>query len=216
MSNPKPTGIKPPNVKAIATRAERAKPRPAGLSARERAAEARRLAADQKRLRTSLAKSMDVAALERFAREREKSNLKRAKAAHRRPIAFGQLPPIDPANIASFAADHVVFAVGVVRPCRAPGIGHRCNHGADLQIWSRRAAHRESVCGEPPGACAAPPQPKVDSADIIASQDGRADHSASHGEWIVSMSKDGGSSLRFGRGCCVADHAGFGKALPSH
>ena len=87
MPKSKPTGIKPPNVKAIATRAERAKPRPAGLSARERAAEARRLAADEKRLRTSLAKSMDVAALERFAREREKSDLKRAKAAHRRPIA---------------------------------------------------------------------------------------------------------------------------------
>jgi hypothetical protein len=28
-------------------------------------------------------------------------------------VAFGQLPPIDPANIAGFAADHVVFAVDV-------------------------------------------------------------------------------------------------------
>lgn len=83
----KPKGIKLPDVKAIATRAERARPRPAGLSAQERAAETRRLAADEKRLRASLAKSMDVAALERVAREREKFDLERAKAAHRRAIA---------------------------------------------------------------------------------------------------------------------------------
>ena len=87
MPKSKTTGIKPPDVKAIATRAERARPRPAGLSAQERAAERRRLAADEKRLRASLAKSMDVAALERFAREREKADLDRAKAAHRRAIA---------------------------------------------------------------------------------------------------------------------------------
>jgi hypothetical protein len=43
--------------------------------------------ADEKRLRASLAKSIDIAALERLAREREKSNLARAKAAHRRAIA---------------------------------------------------------------------------------------------------------------------------------
>ena len=87
MPKSKPTGIKPPDVKAIAIRAERARPRPAGLSTRERAAEMRRLAADEKRLRASLAKSMDVAALERVAREREKSDLERAKAGHRRAIA---------------------------------------------------------------------------------------------------------------------------------
>ena len=51
MPKSKPTGIKPPDVKAIAIRAERARPRPVGLSARERAAETRRLAADEKRLR---------------------------------------------------------------------------------------------------------------------------------------------------------------------
>jgi hypothetical protein len=28
-------------------------------------------------------------------------------------MAFGQLPPIDPANVAGFATDHVVFAVEV-------------------------------------------------------------------------------------------------------
>ncbi|MFL6798146.1 MAG: hypothetical protein ACJ8F3_12110 [Xanthobacteraceae bacterium] len=77
---------KPPDVKAIATRAERARPRSAGLSAQERAAERRRLATDEKRLRASLAKSMDVAEVERFAREREKSDLERARVAHRRAI----------------------------------------------------------------------------------------------------------------------------------
>src|SRR5689334_7176356 len=87
MPESKPTRIERPDVKAIATRAERARPRVAGLSAQERAAETRRLAADEKRLRASLAKSMDVAALERFAREREKSDLQRAKAAHRQAIA---------------------------------------------------------------------------------------------------------------------------------
>ncbi len=86
-SKSKPTRINPPDVKAIATRAERARPRPVGLSPQERTAEKRRLAADEKRLRASLAKSMDVAALERFAREREKSDLERAKAVHRRAIA---------------------------------------------------------------------------------------------------------------------------------
>lgn len=87
MPKSKSIGIIRPDVKAIATRAERARPRLPGMSAQERAAEARRLVADEKRLRASLAKSMDVAALERFAREREKSDLERAKAAHRRAIA---------------------------------------------------------------------------------------------------------------------------------
>jgi phage gpG-like protein len=87
MPKSKSRGIIRPDVKAIATRAERARPRLPGLSAQERAAEARRLAADEKRLRASLAKAMDVAALERFARERDKSDLERAKAAHRRAIA---------------------------------------------------------------------------------------------------------------------------------
>ncbi len=87
MPKSNPTRIKRPDVKAIATRAERAKPRPVGLSAQERAAETKRRAADEKLLRASLAKSMDVAALERLGREREKSGLERADAAHRRAIA---------------------------------------------------------------------------------------------------------------------------------
>jgi hypothetical protein len=82
-----PRTVKRPDVKAIAAQAERARPRPTGLSARERAAEAKRLAVDEKRLRASLAKSIDVAALERFAREREKSDRARAEAAHRRAVA---------------------------------------------------------------------------------------------------------------------------------
>jgi hypothetical protein len=74
-------------VKAIATRAERARPRPVGLTAQERAAEKKRRAADEKRLRASVAESVDVAALERFAHEREKSDRARAEAAHRRAVA---------------------------------------------------------------------------------------------------------------------------------
>jgi hypothetical protein len=87
MPNSKPIRVKRPDIKAIAARAERAKPRPVGLSPRERAAETKRRAAEEKLLRASLAKSMDVAALERLAREREKSGLDRADAAHRRAIA---------------------------------------------------------------------------------------------------------------------------------
>jgi hypothetical protein len=55
MPKSKFTRIERPDVKAIATRAERARPRAAGLSAQARAAETRRLAADEKRLRASLA-----------------------------------------------------------------------------------------------------------------------------------------------------------------
>jgi len=87
MTKSKPAGSKLPDIKAIATRAERARPRPAGLTAGERAAEKRRQATDEKRLRTALAKSIDVAELERIARERKASDLKRAEAAHRQAIA---------------------------------------------------------------------------------------------------------------------------------
>ena len=80
-------GRKLPDIKAIATRAERAKPRPPRLSDRERATAKKRQAADEKRLRAALAPSVDVAALERLARERETSDLQRAEAAHRRAIA---------------------------------------------------------------------------------------------------------------------------------
>jgi hypothetical protein len=76
-----------PDVKAIATRAERAKPRVAAPTAQERAAEKARRAADEKRLRATLAKSMDVAALERMGRDRVALDRKRAEAAHRRAIA---------------------------------------------------------------------------------------------------------------------------------
>jgi hypothetical protein len=87
MAKSKRAGAEPPDVKAIATRVERARPRPARLTVREKAAEMRRHAADEKRLRTALAKFVDVAALKRIARERETSNLKLAEAAHRRAIA---------------------------------------------------------------------------------------------------------------------------------
>jgi hypothetical protein len=76
-----------PDVKAIATRAERAKPRRPRLSERERATAKQRQAADEKRLRAALAEFVDAATLERLARERETSDLQRAEAAHRRAIA---------------------------------------------------------------------------------------------------------------------------------
>jgi len=93
MAKSKRAGAEPPDVKAIATRVERARPRPARLTVREKAAEMRRHAADEKRLRTALAKFVDVAALKRIARERETSNLKLAEAAHRRAIAGSRREP---------------------------------------------------------------------------------------------------------------------------
>src|SRR2546426_12184535 len=87
MAESRRAGRRLPDVKAIATRAERAKPRPPRLSERERATAKRRQAADEKRLRAALAEFVDVAALERLARERETSDLQRAEAAHRRAVA---------------------------------------------------------------------------------------------------------------------------------
>jgi hypothetical protein len=87
MAESRRAGSRLPDVKAIATQAERAKPRPPRLSERERATTKRRQAADEKRLRAALAEFVDVAALERLARERERSDLQRAEAAHRRAVA---------------------------------------------------------------------------------------------------------------------------------
>jgi hypothetical protein len=87
MAKSKPSGAMRPDIKAIAARAERAKPPRMTATAAERAAEARRNAADEKRLRAALTRFTDAAALERIARERATSDLARAKAAHRRAIA---------------------------------------------------------------------------------------------------------------------------------
>jgi len=76
-----------PDVKAIATLAERTRPKLPRPTAREIAAERRRYIEDERLLRKAFDKFVDVAALERLARKREKSDAKRAEAAHRRAIA---------------------------------------------------------------------------------------------------------------------------------
>jgi hypothetical protein len=76
-----------PNVKAIATRAERARPRAPRPAVRERAEETRRHAAEEKRIREVMAGLVDVGAIEQLARQREARNVQRAEAAHRRAVA---------------------------------------------------------------------------------------------------------------------------------
>ena len=76
-----------PDIKVIAARAERARPKPARPSRQDRTAETRRRAADEKRFRGLASRFMDVAAVEQLASQHEKSAAQRAEAAHRRAIA---------------------------------------------------------------------------------------------------------------------------------
>lgn len=124
-----------PDIKAIAARAERARPKPARPSRQERAAETRRRVADEKRFRGLASGFMDVAAVEQLARQQEKADAQRAEAAHRRAIATS-------AQHAKWIASHTL-PVSVLAPIEATGpfvIGM----ALFIRAWPNAGALRDS------------------------------------------------------------------------